>query len=561
MGLREYKRKRHFKVTPEPAGRVVTAVGRSYVIQKHHASHLHYDFRLELDGVLKSWAVPKGPSLDPDVKRLAMHVEDHPVEYGSFEGIIPAGEYGGGTVMLWDRGSWEPIEDPEEGFRKGRLKFKLHGEKLHGGWMLVRTGGAARSIQVDRRWLLIKERDDDTKDMEDGDVLEEFPMSVATGRSLEEIAADRDRVWNAKDQSGGVPTVSRPKPHAKKKTRIDALPRKIEVQLATLAEDAPEGDEWFHEIKFDGYRMICRMDRGEVRFITRNHHDWTKRLAGLSDAAKRLPVKQAIMDGEVVALRPDGTTDFQELQNAFRDHHAEHLYYYVFDLLFLDGADLSKSTLEERKLALASLLEGNHRGSRIRFSEHIEGNGPAFFKQASAKHLEGIVSKRRDRPYHSGRGFDWLKIKCVQHDEFVIGGYSEPAGSRTGFGALLVGYHDRKGALIYAGRVGTGFDDTTLRTLRVELDALEQIKSPFDDRKTDNSRIHWVRPSLVAQVAFGSWTKEGILRHSSFQGLREDKRAAEVGHEQPVELSKMPARKADRQPSQKKRNAMPSLVC
>ncbi|HEX3313895.1 MAG TPA: DNA ligase D [Gemmataceae bacterium] len=537
MSLSEYNRKRHFGTTPEPAGKEAPSGGRSFVVQKHAASHLHYDFRLELDGVLKSWAVPKGPSLDPSVKRLAMNVEDHPVEYGGFEGIIPEGEYGGGTVMLWDRGTWEPVGDAAEGYRTGKLKFMLHGEKLHGGWMLVRTHFG--KDKEGRQWLLFKERDRFAKSGKKADITDTATESVATGRGLEEIAADKDRVWDStgevKQKKKTAPkTAPKKKSKAKKAGPTSKLPRRIDVELATLVKEPPEGDDWFHEIKFDGYRMIARLDHGHVEFVTRNHKDWTNRLKALAAAAAELPAETAILDGEVVALRDDGTTDFQELQNAFREGAADRLIYYVFDLLHLDGHDPTREPLETRKRKLAELLDGAPKN--IRFSEHVEGNGAQFFAHGCKMHLEGILSKRRDAPYRPGRGGDWLKSKCVQNDEFVIGGYTDPERSREGIGALLVGFHKR-GKLHYVGKVGTGFDDRTLRKLEADLSALEVEDSPFTDLTRRAAKVHWVEPKLVAQVAFGTWTRDDRLRHASFQGLREDKPATEVTRDKPVAAS------------------------
>jgi bifunctional non-homologous end joining protein LigD len=563
MALVEYRRKRHFERTPEPAGKKGREDGHLFVVQKHAASHLHYDFRLEMDGVLKSWAVPKGPSLDPAVKRLAMQVEDHPVEYGDFEGIIPEGEYGGGTVMLWDRGTWEPIGDTAEGYRKGRLKFRLQGEKLRGGWMLVRTGGHAPE-RDERHWLLFKERDEEARPMGRGDVLEELPLSVRTGRDLNAIAADRDWVWNSNAKSNGKGRA--PRKAAKARRRLPAAPRsnrpagsilsdipgirkaklpaRVEVELATLAKEAPPGEDWLHEIKFDGYRMVCRIDHGRVKLISRNHRDWTERLIALAAAARPISAKTAILDGEVVAMRPDGTSDFQDLQNAFQEGRADKLHYYFFDLLHLDGRDLTNATLENRKRLLADLLNRSTLPATLHLSDHVAGRGPAFFKQACKMHLEGIISKRRDRPYRPGRGYDWLKIKCAESAEFVIGGYSAPTGARKGFGALLVGYHDAGGRLIYAGRVGTGFDDRTLEALLRRLQRLRRQQSPFEDLQTphhksrwragNSGKAFWVKPILVAQVRFGGWTRDGLLRHPSFQGLREDKPAAAVTRERAV---------------------------
>jgi bifunctional non-homologous end joining protein LigD len=315
--------------------------------------------------------------------------------------------------------------------------------------------------------------------------------------------------------------------------RARLLPARVDVQLAMLAKEAPKGDQWLHEIKLDGYRMICRIVKGHVEFVSRNQQNWTQRFPTLAKAASRLPVKQAIFDGEVVVVRPDGTTNFQDLQNAFRDCGEERLHYYVFDLLHLDGHDLTSLALEERKRVLAKLLAKKAQPA-ISFSEHIEGDGPAFLKQVCKMRLEGIISKRRDRPYQAGRGYDWLKVKCVRTDEFVIGGYTDPTGSRAGFGALLVGYHNRRGELVYAGKVGTGFSERTLRSLLDRLKPLTRAESPFANLKRAGAKSHWVKPSLVAQVVFGDWTNDGRLRHPSFQGLREDKPAAQVTREKAI---------------------------
>ncbi len=572
MGLAEYRRKRHFERTSEPKGKPGRTDGRAFVVQKHAARNLHYDFRLELDGVLKSWAVPKGPSLDPKIKRLAMQVEDHPIEYGEFEGIIPAGEYGGGTVMLWDRGEWEPVGDAQESFREGRFKFRLHGDKLQGGWMLVRTGGFSGE-RDDRHWLLFKERDEYARPAEDGDILEEQPLSVRTGRDLEQIAADRDWVWNSSGKSDkkarpphkatmsasrGKSTAARKGKWARRLTDIKgakkaSLPAKIEVELATLASQAPRGDDWLHEIKFDGYRMICHIDHGRVKLLSRNHKDWTDRLHAVAEAVQLIPATTALLDGEVVALRPDGTTDFQDLQNVFQENRVDRLHYYLFDLLHLDGVNLTGAALEDRKRLLTELLGQTTLPATLHLSEHIAGHGPEFLKEVCKMSLEGIISKRRDRPYRPGRGYDWLKIKCAQSAEFVIGGYSAPTGARKGFGALLVGFYDADGRLLYAGRVGTGFDDRTLETLLQRLQGLRQEGAPFDDvqsthqknrwRPGASSMVFWVKPKLVAQVRFGGWTRDGLLRHPAFQGLREDKPAAAVTRELPISAADVAAAK------------------
>ncbi len=552
MGLKEYRRKRDFTKTSEPRGKRAREHKKlAYVIQKHAASHLHYDFRLELDGVLKSWAVPKGPDLDPSVKRLAMHVEDHPLEYGKFEGTIPKGEYGGGTVMLWDRGTWEPVGDADKDYREGRLKFVLHGKKLRGKWMLVRRGGR-NSESGERHWFLFKERDEFARKGES--ITEDEPLSVTSGRDLDEIASRSRRVWGSDGETTRSNKDRRSAAGRQKKTahlngrakkldraaleklltnpaaRARGLPKSQAVELATLAKVAPSGDEWLHEIKLDGYRMLCRIDGGNPRFISRNGNDWTSKFPELARAAARLPVKQAMLDGEVVAMDPDGTTHFQSLQNIFQSGRTGELVFYAFDVLHLDGRDVTTLPLVERKEILKLVVDASPDES-IQFSEHIEGTGPEIFAEACRMHLEGIVSKRRDSPYRPGRGADWLKIKCSSRAEFVIGGYTPPEGSRHHFGALLVGYYDKAKNFVYAGRVGTGFSDKTLATLHKKLKELEQAKSPFVNLSgtTGQARgVRWLQPRLVAEVEFSNWTDEQLLRHPSFQGLREDKAAKDV---------------------------------
>ncbi|HYE30930.1 MAG TPA: DNA ligase D [Methylomirabilota bacterium] len=545
MSLKEYRKKRHFAKTPEPLPAVAKRSGWSFVVQKHAASHLHYDFRLELDGVLKSWAVPKGPSLDPQQRRLAMHVEDHPVKYGDFEGIIPEGEYGGGTVMLWDRGVWEPVGDARAGYRSGRLKFRLRGEKLSGGWMLVLSS----SRSPDRKgneWFLIKERDEAARSLDQFSITESRAESVASGRSLEEIAADKDQVWRSNRAAKGSKRKPVKSPRRAKPLKLSELgrltgakkattPRKVEVQLATLVTEAPEGDQWLHEIKLDGYRMICRVEGGKARFISRNQQDWTAELPLLAAVAGQLPVREAILDGEVVAMKPDGTTDFQTLQNAFSVGDQQHVVYFAFDLLFVNGYDVRKVGLSERKKLLEKIVAAGTQRS-IRLSEHVAGNGKQFFREAGRLGLEGIISKLADRPYVAGRSLDWQKVKVQQNAEFVIGGYTDP-GVRGGFGSLLLGYYDKQGNLIYSGKVGTGFSDAMLRDLRERMDALLQDASPFKNLrgKTGVARdAHWIQPKLVGQIAFSNWTRGGHLRHPSFLGLREDKPAQMVHKESPV---------------------------
>lgn len=523
MSLKEYHDKRDFSHTAEPRGvEEPSAGGHSFVVQKHDATRLHYDFRLELDGVLLSWAVPKGPSLDPKERRLAMHVEDHPVDYGSFEGVIPKGEYGGGTVMLWDQGTWEPVKgDPRADYRRGRLKFRLHGQRLKGIWNLVRLEG-----DDDKAWLLIKSRDEEAST---DDVLAQ-DTSVKTRRSMDEIAGERDAVWHSQDfdPSAG---------------RQAAFPADLKPQLAVLAKAAPKGDQWLHELKYDGYRMLAFIREGKPRLLTRTHQDWTDRYPSVVKALTQLPVNNCVLDGEVVVLDEKGHSDFQALQRG-----GDPLYY-VFDMPWCQGCDLTGVPLRDRKRLLEEMLGSSP--AVVRYSDHVVGQGEAFFEQACKLGVEGIVSKRADAPYEGRRNGDWVKVKCQSSQEFVIGGYTEPSGSRRGFGALLLGVQKEEG-LFWCGKVGTGFDGRTLEELTPRLEALERKTSPFVNppKGAEARGVHYVTPKLVAQVEFTEMTADGTLRHPSFKGLREDKPAAEVVVETPkkkgLELSGVVVTNPDR---------------
>lgn len=556
--LQRYRGKRNFVKSPEPAGHPGQrrpAEGSVYVVQKHAATRLHYDFRLELDGTLKSWAVPKGPSLDPSQKRLAVHVEDHPVEYAEFEGVIPPKQYGAGTVLIWDRGIWLPQGDPHEGYRHGVLKFRLDGQKLRGAWTLVRMH-SRRNVTHDngkQNWLLIKERDAEARSGKAGEIVEISTESVDSGRGLKEIATGDARVWHSnRSSSTSESRAVSPDAAIKKGKRrpsvtassvadsaLQKLPGAVKArqldwiapQLATLVDRMPSDDNWLHEIKFDGYRLLCRVKHGDVRLFTRNGNDWTTKLAAQAGAIARLGLKDAWLDGEAVVLTDQGRSSFQALQNAFDSRFTGTIVYCVFDLLYLNGYDLRRTPLIERKALLASLL--NRSGApQLRYSDHIIGNNQASFEEACRQGLEGLIVKRMDGGYRSGRGRSWLKVKCEQRQEFVIGGFTEPAGSRHGFGALLVGfYEDRK--LRYAGKVGTGFSDTLLKKLHRTLVSMERPTPPFVNPPTgyEAKGAHWVRPTLVAEVRFSEWTTEGILRQPSFQGLRTDKPATCIGRE------------------------------
>ena len=546
MSLQRYHEKRDFHATPEPRGRVRAkrAQALSFVIQKHAASHLHYDFRLELDGVLLSWAVPKGPSLDPADKRLAMHVEDHPIEYGGFEGTIPKGQYGGGTVMVWDRGSWEPVGDPHDGYARGHLKFELHGEKLHGRWALVKTHGNRYGGRGARdAWLLIKDADDHARRGVEAHIVESEPDSVLTQRSIDEIATGAEHEWRS-DRSvkqnlaaGAIAHEAEPSPGSKR-----AMPARLLPMLATLVKAPPHGDDWMHEVKYDGYRMLCRIENGKARVQSRNGKDWTAQVSGLARDAARLDVESAWIDGELCAIDAQGRSSFQALQNAFEGTAAASLVYFAFDLLYLDGRDLRELPLQRRKALLKAVLERSK--TQIRYSPDVRGAGAQVFKQSCPAGLEGIISKRIDSTYADGRRTrDWLKVKCLRRQEMVIGGYTEPQGSRNGFGALLLGYYE-DGVLRYSGKVGTGFNETTLTTLFNKLKRREQDAPPFANapRGYAAKGAHWLRPELVAEIQFTEWSEGGALRHPVFIALREDKKASEVVREKEMPLAAdMPA--------------------
>jgi bifunctional non-homologous end joining protein LigD len=534
VALEDYRKKRDFSRTPEPAGEERPAGGFSYCIQKHAASRLHYDFRLELDGVLLSWAVPKGPSFDPRDKRLAMHVEDHPVEYGSFEGVIPEGEYGAGTVVLWDRGTWEPVVDPALALKKGELKFQLRGEKLVGKWALVKIKG-----DDPKAWLLVKDKDEHARSSVELDIVSARPESVLSGRGLAEVAAERDRLWHSKAVRGtgevgpGGPAEGQGGARLRLADFEGAvrgpLPRTQPLALAMVVETPPAGDEWLHEIKHDGYRIVARIEEGEVRLVSRNGKDWTKEFPQVARAVGRLPAGTALLDGEVAAVLPNGATSFQALQR--RAEGAVPLVYFAFDLLHLDGWDLREVKLEERKQVLRRLLEGAPEA--LRFSDHVRDQGPEFFEHARQAGLEGVVSKRADSPYREGRGGDWRKAKCRLSQEMVIGGWTLPSDGRNSIGALHVGFHEN-GQLVYAGKVGSGFSERLLTDLLGRLEARRRDTSPFASVPPEMQRgAHWVEPDLVAQVEFTQWTDEGRMRQPVFLGLREDRSARHVVRERP----------------------------
>ncbi|RWB94757.1 DNA ligase D [Mesorhizobium sp.] len=545
MALETYRKKRNFSITPEPQGRRAPKRGNSFVIQKHDATRLHYDFRLEMDGVLKSWAVTKGPSLIPGEKRLAVHVEDHPLEYGDFEGTIPKGEYGGGTVLLWDRGTWTPIGDAHRGYAKGHLDFELHGEKLGGRWHLVRMAGKPREKR--ENWLLIKGDDDAARTEGDPDILDERPESVATGRKIEDVAGEEPG-WSSKTgrirkRRGGStrPTpaeeppaaVSVPEPSKIKGAKKAALPDFVEPTLATLVSSAPSGERWLHEIKFDGYRLQARIEAGRVKLLTRSGLDWTKKFGkAVVSALADVPVETALIDGELVVEGSAGASDFSALQADLSEGRSDRFRFYVFDLLHLDGHDLRDVALIKRKELLEKII-GSDSGI-ISYSGHFEEDGALVLRHACRLSLEGIVSKLRDAPYRSGRSKNWVKSKCSARQEFVVAGFIPSTTSRKAIGSLVLGVHDH-GKLHHVGRVGTGYTAAVAESLFKKLERMRIPSSPFDERlSADEARqVRYVRPDLVAEIEFRAWTADGNLRHASFRGLREDKPAKEIVRETP----------------------------
>lgn len=547
--LRAYKSKRDFAVTPEPAdggpaeGQFDTDQLK-FVVQKHWASSLHYDFRLELDGSLKSWAVPKGPSFDPSVKRMAVQVEDHPLAYADFEGTVPADQYGAGKVIVWDAGTWSPLHDPQQGVRDGNLKFELHGHKLHGRWVLVRMKDKGEKQAA---WLLIKEKDSHARASTAYSVIDEMPESV---KSLLPASLGVTADAAGKVQRGKRAASDRA-PHDLPREAVPAeLPQSLAPQLATLVTGAlPYAAEWIYEIKFDGYRILVRNDASGARFLTRNGHDWTAKLRPLQSAFGRLELPPGWYDGEIVVPNETGIPDFGALQQSFDSKRANDMLIYLFDVPYVAGHDLRKAPLEARREVLKRLLAASGPDDLIRFSEAFDGQAQSVLASACKLGLEGVIAKRRTSTYRSSRSADWVKLKCTKRQEFVIGGFTAPQGARAGFGALLLGVNDEQGALQYVGDVGTGFSDKVLKDLKKTLDSMVQSTSPFAAGTKIAGKPNWVAPSLVAEVGFGEWTRAGRIRHAVFRGLRSDKQASTIVREEAQHILSMKSSNAVPAPS------------
>ncbi len=521
--LKAYKDKRNFSITSEPAeGGEAGVDGLTFVIQKHWASRLHYDFRLELDGTMKSWAVPKGPSYDTKDKRMAVHVEDHPISYSSFEGTIPEKQYGAGKVIIWDKGTWLPQGDPHEGYEAGNLKFEMHGHKMHGKWALIRMKGKGEKQEP---WLLIKEKDDFARPASEFSVVDEMPDSVKTLKAPKaatkkaapvEAAAPKARAARGKAPAGAV--------------KAD-LPDEFAPELATLVDKPPSTPEdWVFEIKFDGYRMLARVEGKSVALISRNGKDWTAKLIPLQKELLKLRLPDGWYDGEIVVHDDDGRPNFGMLQLAFDGSNTAPIVYFLFDAPYLNGYDMREVPLVERRAALKAVLDKAD-SNVVRFSDEF-GTDPGELVAAACKMgLEGVIGKRRDSRYVQRRSPEWIKLKCGQRQEFVIAGYTDPQGARTGIGALLLGTYDKDGVLQYAGNVGTGFNEVSLRDLKAKLSKLDTDESPFPPKAVAGRKHHWVKPKLIAEVSFAEWTSAGSVRHAVFQGLRDDKPAKVITRE------------------------------
>jgi len=485
MGLKGYHQKRDFRQTSEPKGRVQRRpIHRLFVVQEHAASHLHYDFRLELEGVLKSWAVPKGPSLDPSVKRLAVQVEDHPIEYAEFEGTIPKGQYGAGKVLRWDKGEWEPIGNAKAQLKKGHIKFILKGKKLQGEWHLIQLKDQPKN------WLLFKSKDEYAQ--------------------------------------GAIPPQKKNKATVKDLTNVRKakMPKRVYPQLATLVNKIPTGDGWLHEVKLDGYRFVTFIEKKQIKCVTRNQHDWTDKLTSIEAAFKKLALKNCILDGELVAFGHENVSDMQLLQNSFSNKKIK-VFYHVFDLIYYDGYDLSGVPLIERKQFLKNLIPDD-KSEIIRVNDWIVGNGKEVLDKCCQFGFEGVISKKADSLYVESRNKNWVKVKCKKSQEFVVCGFTSPKNTRQYFGSLVIGYYDKK-MLTYCGHVGTGFNEQSLKEMHQLLSKIIVNKPHFEDiPRSTLGEVHWVKPKLVIEVEFNNITKDHIVRHPSFKGLRYDKDPREV---------------------------------
>jgi len=534
--LKKYREKRNFEVTSEPAeGGEANEDARAFVIQKHWASRLHYDFRLELDGAMKSWAVPKGPCYDPAVKRMAVQVEDHPIAYNQFEGQIPEGQYGAGKVIIWDEGTWMPVGDPRKGYRDGHLKFDLQGAKMQGRWALIRLKGKESEKQPP--WLLIKDRDDFSRPERDFSVVDEMPDSVVPLRKMEKGAGPKDKATSRSNAQPALPGIAAD------------LPAQLKPQLATLVDGVPRhAPDWLYEMKFDGYRLVARIEGEDVRLFTRNGHDWSAKLPHLVEALRALPAKWAWVDGEIVMLDREGIPNFQSLQNAFDNDRTQDIVFYAFDLPFIGLRDLRQEPLGVRRALLQQLMD-TAEDDHLRFSEAFEAAPSDLVATACRMGLEGIMAKRLSSPYVSRRSDTWVKVKCARRQEFAIVGYTAPKGSRAGLGALLLAVTEQDGSLRYAGKVGTGFDDASLVSLQKRLAAMETDKKPVANAPAAGG-VRWVKPELIAEVSFGEWTSGGHIRHSVFRGLRQDKPVKAISREKAVPVkdidSETPASKTSR---------------
>ncbi|MBT2135041.1 DNA ligase D [Croceibacterium sp. LX-88] len=539
--LAEYNRKRDFAKTAEPAGKRASGEGGNrFIVQKHEATRLHWDFRLEADGVLKSWAVTKGPSPDPEIKRLAVRTEDHPMAYADFEGVIPKGEYGGGTVMLWDRGTWAPVEGKSwKDIDQGHLHFTLEGERMKGEWLLIRL--KPRPGEKRENWLLRKLEDEYA---EEGDPLVQRCLtSVLTGRSMAEIAGDTKGAYSLKGKKGDAFTAEMTK--AAKRNKAQARTRKSPArppkfrapQLATLVDAVPAGNGWMHEIKFDGYRALIAAAGGDVHVFTRTGLDWTEKFAPLVERLRALDLPPSLIDGEIVAYGKDGNPDFSALQAVLKRGHGSQtakdaLSLHAFDLLEIDGRDLTQLTNIERKERLEALLA--EAAPPIHVADHVIGAGETLLKALCDAGQEGIISKSIDGKYASRRTRNWLKVKCTRRQEFVVIGWKKSSAKGRPFSSLLLAQNEQ-GKLIYKGNVGTGFDTDTLRDLASRMAKLERKSAPAEVGRVESRGVTWLEPKLVAEIAFAEFTADGNVRHGSFLGLREDKKARDVVPEKPAQ--------------------------